>query len=97
MDWYLTGYDGKKERISLVPINKEKYISFYLYDDEIAIKFRFNESFRFLGTQLEELALKLHQDNFQNLKSTFSNLNDYSLKLLTCKGVFCYDNIDSFQ
>lgn len=101
----LTGYDshfiikslGKNRRISLLPINKEKYISFTLNDNETDIKFRFIDSFRFLGASLDELASTLPQDKFQNLKSVFSNLNDSSLKLLTRKGVFCYDYIDSLE
>lgn len=51
----------------------------------------------FLETSLEELASTLPQDQFQNLKSTYSKLDDNSLKLLTPSGVFCYDFIDSYQ
>lgn len=65
-------------------------------DNETYIKFRFIDSFRFLGTSLEKLAYTLPQNKFENLQTTF-NLNDSSLKLLTRNGVFPYDCIDPWD
>ncbi|CAH0551589.1 unnamed protein product [Brassicogethes aeneus] len=99
----LTGYDShfiikdltNFSRISLLPINKEKYISFTVYDNETFIKFRFIDSFRFMASSLDKLASYLTE--FQNLKHVFLNLDDDKLKLLQRKGVFPYDFVDSFE
>ncbi|GJQ82404.1 hypothetical protein Trydic_g11820 [Trypoxylus dichotomus] len=78
-------------RVDLLPANKERYISFTKNVDDNLIKFRFIDSFRF---GLESLASNL--DYFPNLRSQFENLDGEKFKLLTRKGVFPYDYVDSF-
>lgn len=101
----LSGYDShfiirdlaKNNNITLLPINKEKYISFTVHDKETKIKFRFIDSFRFLGYSLDTLASLLQQENFSILVREFPNLNSDKLKLLMRKGVFFYDYLDSIE
>ena len=84
-------------KISLLPINKEKYVSFTIHDSETQIKFRFIDSLRFLGASLDELALTLKIDDLKILKREFSYLDETKFNLLTKKGVFCYDYINSIN
>lgn len=77
--------------ITPLPINKEKYISFTYRHQETNLRFRFVDSFRFMGASLDELASTLSTHNFQNLRKEFSNLHDDEFQLLTRKGTFCYD------
>ncbi|KAJ8975147.1 hypothetical protein NQ317_012424 [Molorchus minor] len=56
------GYDAHfiikqlASRVTLLPINKEKYISFTVYDNDTNIKFRFIDSIRFMGCSLDQEA-----------------------------------------
>ncbi|XP_045466137.1 uncharacterized protein LOC123674983 isoform X1 [Harmonia axyridis] len=101
----LGGYDAhfiikelaKRGSVSLLPLNMEKYISFTKYDSETKIQLRFIDSFRFLNSSLENLASYLKLDQYTELKNQFSNLSVDNLKLLTRKGVFPYDYIDSID
>ncbi|XP_057671239.1 uncharacterized protein LOC130902972 [Diorhabda carinulata] len=88
---------SKRGNISLLPINKEKYISFTLNDSDTNIKFRFIDSLRFLGASLEELAATLNDNDLKISKREFSNLSVEQFKLIAKKGVFCYDFIDSWE
>nr|CAH7736483.1 unnamed protein product [Callosobruchus chinensis] len=77
-----SNYDGhlvvrniaKRGRVSLLPINKERYISFTQYDSGTSIKFRFIDSFRFLGASLDELVSTLAVKDMTILKKQFPNL-----------------------
>ncbi|XP_044760347.1 uncharacterized protein LOC123317802 [Coccinella septempunctata] len=99
----LGGYDAhflikeiaKQGRVSLLPLNKEKYISFKKYDENTQIQFRFIDSLRFLNSSLENLASYLSLNQFIELKKQFFDYNDDAFKLLTKKGVFPYDYISS--
>ncbi|KAJ8971980.1 hypothetical protein NQ317_010076 [Molorchus minor] len=90
----LGGYDAhfrikelaQRSRVTLLPINKEKYISFTVYDNDTNIKFRFIDSIRFMGCSLDQLASTLVDENFKDLKQEFSDLDDGKLKLLMRKG-----------
>ena len=105
----LGGYDAhfairdlsKKYHITLLPENKEKYISFMVFDNNTNIKFRFIDSFRFMGFSLDALASNLSKnptvDNFGNLRNEFPDLDEERFKMLLRKGVFCYDYIDSIE
>ncbi|XP_057656839.1 uncharacterized protein LOC130894211 [Diorhabda carinulata] len=88
---------SKRGNISLLPINKEKYISFTLNDSDTNIKFRFIDSLRFLGASLEELAATLNDNDLKISKREFSDLSVEQFKLIAKKGVFCYDFIDSWE
>lgn len=100
-----SGYDShfiirdlaKRNRIALLPVNKEKYISFTVFDNETNVKFRFIDSFRFMGFALEELASSLTQTDMINTKNEFRHVPPHLFTLLTRKGVFCYDYIDNLE
>lgn len=81
--------------IDLLPITKEKYISFTKNYKDYSVKFRFIDSFRFMSSSLDQLASYL--ECFPNLKSQFLHLSDQQFHLLTKKGVMPYDYIVSFK
>ncbi|KAB0805429.1 hypothetical protein PPYR_02399 [Photinus pyralis] len=87
-----TRMDGK---IDLLPITKEKYISFTKHINESRICFRFIDSFRFMASSLDKLSSAL--TNFPNLKSQFSTLPEDQFNILTKKGIMPYDYFDSFD
>ncbi|XP_044748775.1 uncharacterized protein LOC123309638 [Coccinella septempunctata] len=99
----LSGYDANfviediavrmKGKIDLLPITKEKYISFTKYSYEYSINFRFIDSFRFMASSLDQLASYLVE--FPNLTSQFPEKSKEHISLLTKKGILPYDYIDS--
>ncbi|CAH1106760.1 unnamed protein product [Psylliodes chrysocephalus] len=101
----LSGYDAHfiitdiatqmKGTIDLLPITKEKYISFTKHINEYPVKFRFIDSFRFMASSLDKLSSYLEE--FPNLKSQFQELPEKKFNLLTKKGVMPYDYFDSFD
>jgi len=107
----LSGYDSHfiiKEiattfegRIELLPITKEKYISFTKNVDlkeeksKNQVKLRFIDSYKFLTSSLDKLASFLDKDKLKILKSEFQNLFIEHFNLLTRKGVFPYEYINS--
>ncbi|CAH1108475.1 unnamed protein product [Psylliodes chrysocephalus] len=82
-------------RIDLLPITKEKYISFTKHIEDYPIHFRFIDSFRFMNSRLSTLASYL--ENFPNLRSQFAKLSEDHYKLLTKKGIMPYDYFDPFE
>lgn len=87
---------AKYGNIKLVPLNKEKYISFTVKDYEYNIYFRFIDSYRFLNSSIDHLSSIL--TDFPILASQFKNLNaPDKISLLQRKGVFPYDYIDSLE
>lgn len=82
-------------RVNLLPTNKEKYISFIKDMPENAVKFRFIDSFRFMAGSLDKLSSYL--ENYPILKSEFKDLDSDCFELLTRKGVFPYDYMDSWE
>ncbi|KYN02845.1 hypothetical protein ALC62_06325, partial [Cyphomyrmex costatus] len=105
----LTGYDAHfiikeiatayKGNTDLLPITKEKYISFTKHDDTIddkknCIQLRFIDSYRFLASSLEKLASFLSKDKLRVLRREFSHLSEENFNLLTRKDVFPYEYID---
>ncbi|KAJ8911442.1 hypothetical protein NQ315_008328, partial [Exocentrus adspersus] len=101
----LSNYDGhfiisevaKTGSIYLLPINKERYISFTKTMPHSNIKFRFIDSFRFLAESLDKLSSYLTNNELLNLRKEFHDLDDGKFKLLTRKGVFPYDYIDKID
>ncbi|XP_043269138.1 uncharacterized protein [Venturia canescens] len=92
-----TAFEGKTD---LLPITKEKYISFSKTvitskDYRKNIKLRFIDPYRFLNTSLDKLASFLTHDQLTVLKSEFRDTDNFNL--LTRKGVFPYEYIDSFD
>ncbi|KYN08250.1 hypothetical protein ALC62_00761 [Cyphomyrmex costatus] len=106
----LTGYDAHfiiKEiattyegHVDILPITKEKYISFTKHvDDTIddkknCIQLRFIDSYRFLASSLDKLSSFLNKDKLRVLRREFSHLSEENFNLLTRKGVFPYEYID---
>ena len=105
----LTGYDSHlliKEiatninlegRITVIPENKERYISFSKYIKGSDIHLRFIDSFRFLPSSLDNLSSYL--DNNPIVLHEFLK-NGYTLEqiqLLKRKGVYPYDFTSSFE
>ena len=111
----LSGYDAHfviKEvadafngKISLLPLTKERYISFTKDVDDLRgdgknwrkmLKFRFVDSFKFLATSLQKLASDLGKERLTILRREFQHLPDEQVDLLTRKGVFPYDYVASY-
>ena len=93
-----TAYEGQVE---VLPITKEKYISFTKNikstedkDHKNCIKLRFIDSFKFLNTSLSKLASFLNMDKLQILQREFCELSTENFNLLTRKGIFPYEYID---
>ena len=96
----LRGYDGhilmkslgkyKMRRISCIPNNKERYISFSLGC------LRFIDSFQFLGTSLEKLVSNLAAEGKDKFKLLTRHVVDPTKQdLLLRKGVYPYDYVDN--
>lgn len=95
-----------KGKINILPINKEHYISFTktvvsdpLVDDvRNAIKLRFIDSFKFMSSSLEKLASYLPKENFKITNNEYKAAYSIDkINLLTKKGIFPYDYIDSWD
>ncbi|KYN13278.1 hypothetical protein ALC57_14541, partial [Trachymyrmex cornetzi] len=90
-------------RVDLLPMTKEKYISFTKHVKTTAnskggtdcLKLRFVDSFKYLNTSLEKLVSYLDKSKLKIIRSEFSNLDAEDFDLLTRKGVFPYEFIDS--
>lgn len=81
--------------VKLLPINKEKYISFTKIVQHTKISFRFIDSFRFMSSSIEKLSSYL-----ENCKKSVTRKHcnsDEEFVLLIRKGVFPYDYIDSWD
>jgi len=92
-----TAYDG---HVELLPITKEKYISFtknvQSTEDERKknnIKLRFIDSYKFLTSSLNKLASYLSKNKLRIMQCEFCNLSTENFDLLTRKGVFPYEYI----
>jgi DNA polymerase type B, organellar and viral/Recombination endonuclease VII len=97
----LSGYDSHfivrelgddPGRIDVIPNTEEKYISFTKHVN--GIKLRFLDSYRFMGASLESLVKNLPTGAFQETSKFYST---DQLSLITRKGVFPYDYVDSWQ
>ncbi|XP_024879110.1 uncharacterized protein LOC112459306 [Temnothorax curvispinosus] len=94
-----TAYEG---HVDLLPITKEKYISFTKHvkdtaeksDSRSDIKLRFIDSYKFLSSSLDKLASFLCRDKLKIVRSQFLQLSTENFDLLTRKGVFPYEYVD---
>lgn len=105
----LSGYDCHlfikelakiKGKLTCIPINKEKYISFDLRIDEYSL--RFVDSYKFMSSSLDKLVSNLSQDQFKILPNFLPpSDNCYErekyMKLLTRKGVFPYEYVSDWR
>ena len=99
----LTGYDSHfiireiatcfAGRVQLIPQMKERYVSFTKHILGSDLNVRFIDSFRFMASSLEKLTLYL--DELKIVRSEFSLLSDAAFELLTRKGVFPYEYVNS--
>jgi len=87
--------------IDVLPITKEKYISFTKHvQDTIkkefrnCVKLRFIDSLKFLSASLDKLTSYLDKYKLKIVHSQFPTLLDEEFKLLTRKAVFPYEYID---
>lgn len=99
----LSGYDSHfliidlvkqfEGQVSVIPINKEKYISFSKEVKGTRIKLRFLDSFKFLPSSIDKLSSILDDSCKKITKSYYSN--EAQFHAVTRKGVFPYDYLDS--
>ncbi|XP_065667913.1 uncharacterized protein LOC136088164 [Hydra vulgaris] len=108
----LSGYDShlfiKKlsgGKLSCIPNNEEKYISFsreikvdeYIKEGnkfEVKREIRFLDSYRFMPSSLDALSKNLAKDQCKNIGKLYSGKQ---LDLLLKKGVYPYDSINRFN
>ena len=88
------GYTNKKGEkqdlnINAIPYNMEKYMAFMLGNH-----LTFIDSFQFMSSSLDKLASNLPKDNLIYTSKAFKGK---SLDLLSKKGVYPYDFMDSFE
>ncbi|KAK5644785.1 hypothetical protein RI129_006085 [Pyrocoelia pectoralis] len=81
--------------VSLLPVNKERYISFTKVVEGTKIRLRFIDSFRFMSTSIEKLCNYLEND--KKIITRANCRNDDEFSLLIRKGVFPYEYIDSWN
>lgn len=93
-------------RISVIPCNDQQYISFSkivpssISTDKVNhrnIKLRFIDSFRFMNSSLDFLSSMIPLSEKKILQSECKEYSEEQIQLLSRKGVFCYDYIDSYE
>lgn len=96
----LKGYDShliiqkltnEFQKVTCIPNNTEKYISFSLD------RLRFIDSFSFMSCSLEKLVESTPKDKFILMRKHFNDIEEDKLQLLLQKGIYPYDYMDSFE
>ena len=98
----LSGYDAHlfvknlKGRLNVIANNSENYISFskYIPINESQIEIRFLDSFRLMQSSLDTLSKNLPNSEKKNLAKKFKGTQ---FELLTRKGVYPYEWLDSYE
>ena len=85
--------NGFKGKVDLLPLNKEKYISFTKHVENSEIKLKFIDSFKFMNSSLEKLAQNMN--NLKIVKKGFPNVHPSRLNLLCRKQIYPYEYMDS--
>ena len=75
--------------INCIPNNMEKYMAFMLGKHLV-----FLDSFQFMSSSLDRLSANLPKDKFKYTRKVFKK---EKLELMTQKGVYPYDYMDSFE
>ena len=75
--------------IKVIPNNMEKYMAFFL-----GKHLKFIDSFQFMNSSLDSLVKNI---SFDDMKYTSQEFKNEELTLMTRKGVYCYDYMDSFE
>ena len=87
---YTNKKGGKQDlNINAIPNNMEKYMAFMLGNN-----LTFIDSFQFMSSSLDNLVNNLPKDD---LKYTSQVFKDKKLNLMSQKGVYPYDFMDSFE
>ncbi|XP_026824426.1 uncharacterized protein LOC113561716 [Ooceraea biroi] len=96
-----TAFEG---HVNLLPIMKEKYISFTKHVNESDdkkwrnhVQLRFIDSYKFLSSSLDKLSSYLNKDKLKIVQSEFAYLSNEDFELLTRKGVFPYEYVDCVE
>ena len=102
---FIKNLGKSKGNIDCIPNNEEKYISFtkhvevdrFMKDEKEVIvtrELRFIDSYKFIGSSLDEHVDNLSEDDFVNTNKYF---NGEHLNLLKRKGVYPYEWLDSVE
>lgn len=101
----LSGYDSHffikplatqiEGKLTLLPLTKEKYISFSKFVNKNNITFRFLDSFRFMASSLDTLSSYLNDEQKVTTRKFFCDNNKF--KMVNRKGVFPYEYVDSWD
>ncbi|KYN11372.1 hypothetical protein ALC57_16475 [Trachymyrmex cornetzi] len=90
------GHNKKERLLFVVYADLECILAKKTTDENMSrLKLRFVDSFKFLNTSLEKLVSYLDKSKLKIIRSEFSNLDAEDFDLLTRKGVFPYEYIDS--
>ena len=81
--------EEKQMNINAIPNNMEKYMAFMLGNH-----LNFIDSFQFMSSSLDKLVSNLPRESF---KYTSKEFKDEKFNLMTRKGVYPYDYMDSFD
>ena len=81
--------EEKQMNINAIPNNMEKYMAFMLGNH-----LTFIDSFQFMSSSLDKLVSNLPRES---LKYTSNEFQDKKLELMSQKGVYPYDYVDSFE
>lgn len=85
--------------IKVIPKTKERYITitkFLKHPNHCSsIQIKFLDSFQFLSSSLDTLSKNLTETDLKNLRKVFNSTEHF--KLLSEKGIYPYDYMDSFK